>query len=176
MQNKAPWSLCELPYIIAIDVCRSGTEEEYNERDQLLQDILSLIQGSSYKVRSAKKSSKVCSGDSNVQARKSAAAARDVHANRYAERSTVFIDECDTADDEFDIASKCPFRGCYFSRYRKCNRFLSYMRAAYCTQMRSCVLCLQAPLVTQRRRSCSLAWCLRMTTTENGKTTSAKVR
>ncbi|KAH7932800.1 hypothetical protein HPB49_003219 [Dermacentor silvarum] len=84
---------------------KSGTEEEYTERDQLLQDILSLIQGTSYKVRSAKKSRKVCSGDSNVQARKSAAAARDVHASRYAERSTVFIDECDTADDEFDIAS-----------------------------------------------------------------------
>ncbi|KAH7974064.1 hypothetical protein HPB49_009416 [Dermacentor silvarum] len=84
---------------------KSGTEEEYTERDQLLQDILSLIQGTSYKVRSAKKSRKVCSGDSNVQAQKSAAAARDVHASRYAERSTVFIDECDTADDEFDIAS-----------------------------------------------------------------------
>ncbi|XP_037504869.1 uncharacterized protein LOC119379638 [Rhipicephalus sanguineus] len=83
----------------------SGTEEEYTERNQLLQDILSLIEGTSYKVRTARKSRKACHAEPGVEARKSAAAARDVHAARYAERSTAFIDECDTVEEEIDVAS-----------------------------------------------------------------------
>ncbi|KAL1462043.1 hypothetical protein MTO96_043249 [Rhipicephalus appendiculatus] len=84
---------------------KSGTEEEYSERNQLRQDILSLIEGTPYKVRAVRKPRKPCHGESSVQARKSAAAARDVHATRYAERSTDFIDECDAAEEEIDVAS-----------------------------------------------------------------------
>ncbi|KAL1473183.1 hypothetical protein MTO96_022443, partial [Rhipicephalus appendiculatus] len=66
--------------------------------------MLSIIQGTSCKVRSATKSFKVCNGHSNVQARQLAAAARDVHGSSYAERSIAFITERYTFDDEFDLA------------------------------------------------------------------------
>nr|XP_037270292.1 uncharacterized protein LOC119161890 [Rhipicephalus microplus] len=87
-----------------VDYCEL-CEEEYTERNQLLQDISSLIEGTSYKVCTARKSRKACHADPSVQVRKVALAARDVHGNRYAERSTAFNAECDTTEEEIGVTS-----------------------------------------------------------------------
>lgn len=69
--------------------CRSGAEEEYTERDQLLQDIISLLQGTSYKIRLARRSTTNSAATPHppngaAAARKSAVAARDAAASSYA--------------------------------------------------------------------------------------------
>ncbi|KAK8765737.1 hypothetical protein V5799_031655 [Amblyomma americanum] len=72
---------------------KSGTEEEYSERDQLLQDILCLIDGTSYKIKRSRKDGGSASRKdlaaasqpmNNTAARKKTAAARDLYMDRYA--------------------------------------------------------------------------------------------
>ncbi|KAH8033319.1 hypothetical protein HPB51_009518 [Rhipicephalus microplus] len=79
----------------------SCLERWLNERDV---DYCELC-GTSYKVCTARKSRKACHADPSVQVRKVALAARDVHGNRYAERSTAFNAECDTTEEEIGVTS-----------------------------------------------------------------------
>ncbi|KAK8763971.1 hypothetical protein V5799_033421 [Amblyomma americanum] len=70
---------------------KSGTEEEYTERDQLLQDIIGLVQGTAYKIRGLNGRKENLNGPATCPAPNGAAAERrdanserDGHAAHYA--------------------------------------------------------------------------------------------
>lgn len=90
--------------------CRSGTEEEYTERDQLLQDIISLLQGTSYKIRLARRRTTNSAATPHppngaAAARKAAVAARDAAASSYA--APVHGGDVGSPDVSPGTSSKC---------------------------------------------------------------------